>query len=179
MWSHNSRVGSISWNPLQTDFLSSGSQAGHIHHYDIRMAHYHTHSLSKAHTLDVCGLKWSPNGRFMASGGNDNLVNVWDLYGKDSWSAPLHTIKDHTAAIKVLNLPSLRHLTVINISGSSMESLEDKSSCNWRRFSRQDHSSMECIEWYISGIHTSRLASKINVITLCQQLLQLHYNNNY
>ena len=104
MWSHNSRVGSISWNPLQTDFLSSGSQTGHIHHYDIRMAHYHTHSLPKAHSLDVCGLKWSPNGRFLASGGNDNLVNVWDLYGKDSWSAPLHTIKDHTAAVKVLKL---------------------------------------------------------------------------
>ena len=137
MWSHNSRVGSISWNPLQTDFLSSGSQTGHIHHYDIRMAHYHTHSLSKAHTMDVCGLKWSPNGRFLASGGNDNLVNVWDLYCKDSWSAPLHTIKDHTAAVKVIGADLLRRSPHCHfISGSSMESLEDKSSCDRRWFSR-------------------------------------------
>ena len=101
MRSHNSRVGAITWNPFQTNLLSSGSQAGHIHHYDIRMAHYHTHSPIKAHSLDVCGVKWSPNGRLLASGGNDNLVNVWDSYGKDSWSAPLYTFKDHTAAVKV------------------------------------------------------------------------------
>jgi WD40 repeat protein len=28
--------------------------------------------------LQVCGLKWSPNGRQLASGGNDNMLCVWD-----------------------------------------------------------------------------------------------------
>ena len=26
----------------------------------------------------MCGLKWSPWGTQLASGGNDNLLNVWD-----------------------------------------------------------------------------------------------------
>ena len=64
------------------------------------MAQFHTHSLTKAHSLDVCGLKWSPNGQFLASGGNDNLVNVWDMYRRDPWAAPAHTFRDHTAAVK-------------------------------------------------------------------------------
>ena len=28
--------------------------------------------------VQVCGLKWSPNGRQLASGGNDNMLCVWD-----------------------------------------------------------------------------------------------------
>ena len=27
--------------------------------------------------FQVCGLAWSPDGRMLASGGNDNVLNVW------------------------------------------------------------------------------------------------------
>ena len=29
------------------------------------------------HQQEVCGLKWSPSGGQLASGGNDNLLHVW------------------------------------------------------------------------------------------------------
>ena len=32
----------------------------------------------RGHTQEVCGLKWSRHGTQLASGGNDNLLNVWD-----------------------------------------------------------------------------------------------------
>ena len=99
---HEARVGTLAWNN-RTGLLSCGSQSGQIHNYDPRMAHFHVHTL-KAHTsgLEVCGLKWSPNGRFLASGSNDNTVNIWDTYTRDPWATPAHSFKEHTAAVKVL-----------------------------------------------------------------------------
>lgn len=32
-----------------------------------------------AHSQHICGLSWSPNGRYMASGGNDNVCLLFDL----------------------------------------------------------------------------------------------------
>lgn len=99
MKTHESRVSSLSWRP-KCSLLSTGSQDGHVHNYDPRMAQYHVQTLS-VHKLDVCGLKWSASGRFLASGGNDNVVNIWDTYHHDPWSSPRHSFKSHTAAVKV------------------------------------------------------------------------------
>lgn len=30
------------------------------------------------HSGEVCGLKWREDGELLASGGNDNVVNIWD-----------------------------------------------------------------------------------------------------
>ena len=99
-WSHMTPV----WAPCHGTFTEAfsrvGSQRGAIHNYDPRMAQYSINNL-QSHSLDVCGLKWSPNGRFLASGGNDNIVNIWDMYNKDPWTAPSRTLTEHTAAVKV------------------------------------------------------------------------------
>lgn len=71
-----------------------------MHNYDPRVAQFQVQALN-AHTLDVCGLKWSSNGRFLASGGNDNVVHIWDTYSADPWTAPSHSHRAHTAAVKV------------------------------------------------------------------------------
>ena len=31
--------------------------------------------------MKVCGMSWSPDGRMLASGGNDNVLNVWEAAG--------------------------------------------------------------------------------------------------
>ena len=46
----------------------------------------------------MCGLKWSPDNRQLASGGNDNQLCIWDL------SNPVPTLKftEHSAAVKAI-----------------------------------------------------------------------------
>ena len=86
----------------------------------------HITSRLTSHTEEVCGLKWSPSGRQLASGGNDNLLYVWDAAALSSASARstapspsfsssssslrhhhlqqpwLHRFDAHTAAVKAL-----------------------------------------------------------------------------
>jgi hypothetical protein len=93
MRGHRSRVSSLSWNgPL----VSSGSRDASIHHYDVRApqqaAELH------GHTQEVCGLKWSPQGTQLASGGNDNILNIWEARRNQS----RFTIARHQAAVKAL-----------------------------------------------------------------------------
>ena len=35
----------------------------------------------RGHEQEVCGLKWSPSGAQLASGGNDNLLHIWSAAG--------------------------------------------------------------------------------------------------
>jgi WD40 repeat protein len=42
-------------------------------------------------------LKWRPDGQLLASGGNDNLVNIWDARS----SQAKITKGNHSAAVKV------------------------------------------------------------------------------
>ena len=50
------------------------------------------------HQQEVCGLKWSPSGNQLASGGNDNLLHIW----QQGQERPLHTLTAHQAAVKAL-----------------------------------------------------------------------------
>jgi cell division cycle 20, cofactor of APC complex len=100
MSGHQAQVASLSWN---NHILSSGCQDGSIWHHDVRVANHHQGTLL-GHVGEVCGLKWRPDGLLLASGGNDNVVNVWDGRTIDS-EEPQRTAKwtkrNHTAAVKV------------------------------------------------------------------------------
>ena len=116
---HESRVSSLSWDPRGTTFLSSGSQSGSIHHHDTRDPQpVAAHELN-AHSLEVCGLRWSPTGRLLASGGNDNIVNVWDPSSGTGWGTPSQTFTEHTAAVKALAWCPWQHSTLVTGGGSS------------------------------------------------------------
>lgn len=65
---HFGRIGSLHWNK---NILASGSKDGNIGIWDPR---YDSVSKYRAQTQEICGLKWSPDGRFIASGGNDNKL---------------------------------------------------------------------------------------------------------
>lgn len=81
----------------------SGSRSGHIHHHDVRVADHHIATLS-GHSQEVCGLQWSPDGRYLASGGNDNLVCVWPRVQEGSASNSSQVVRcwsEHQGAVKV------------------------------------------------------------------------------
>ncbi|XP_010444866.2 PREDICTED: cell division cycle 20.2, cofactor of APC complex-like [Camelina sativa] len=70
---------------------------GKIINNDVRVSS-HVVNTYRGHTSEVCGLKWSGSGQHLASGGNDNVVNIWDR----SSSQRLHRLIEHTSAVKAL-----------------------------------------------------------------------------
>lgn len=101
MTGHSTQVACLSWNQ---HILSSGCGDGSIWHHDVRVARHKVGELI-GHQGEVCGLQWREDGELLASGGNDNVVNVWD--GRvgdvtpDSRTVPRWTKRNHTAAVKV------------------------------------------------------------------------------
>jgi WD40 repeat protein len=61
------------------NFLFSGTRnTGDILLYDVRQKECIIKF--QHHRQELCGLKWCPNGRYLASGSNDNTVCVWDFH---------------------------------------------------------------------------------------------------
>jgi len=92
---HTSRVGALAWKENQ---LSSGSRNGTLIHQDVNS----TNILAtiQAHSQELCGLNWSSDGSYLASGGNDNSLKIWNL---NQSSSPKHVFTQHTAAVKALS----------------------------------------------------------------------------
>lgn len=95
MGGHNARVGSLSWNG---NILSSSGKDTSIINHDVRIRDHIVTRLN-GHTQEVCGLSWSFDGKQLASGANDNLVNIWDVSNLEQ---PMYTLSEHTAAVRAL-----------------------------------------------------------------------------
>ena len=94
MRGHTSRVGVLSWDQ---HILSSGAKDGSIWNHDVRIANHKVLEMN-GHTSEVCGLQWRLDGAMLASGGNDNQVQIWDSRS----SIPKMTKTNHNAAVKVI-----------------------------------------------------------------------------
>ncbi|VDO04449.1 unnamed protein product [Rodentolepis nana] len=55
----------------------------------------------KDHKQEVCGLKWSPDNQYLASGGNDNRLLVWSHHMAHD-ARPLLAYEEHVAAVKAI-----------------------------------------------------------------------------
>ncbi|KAL9240754.1 hypothetical protein vseg_014937 [Gypsophila vaccaria] len=99
---HQAQVGSLAWN---RHILTSGSMDSSIINNDVRVRH-HVIETYQGHRGQICGLKWSLSGQQLASGGNDNLVYIWDRSLASSQTAAgtrwLHRFEDHRAAVRAL-----------------------------------------------------------------------------
>ena len=96
----DSRVASLSWNKW---LLAGGSRSGEIQQSDTRMAD-HVVAACRGHSQEVCGLAWSSDGKYLASGGNDNILNIWasQQQGLHTGPSPLHSLTSHMAAVKAV-----------------------------------------------------------------------------
>ena len=111
MRSHEARVGSLAWNSWM---LSSGSRDSTIHNHDVRVAEHHIGTL-EGHHQEVCGLKWSGDGNQLASGGNDNLLHIWDA----RTTTPKFQLQDHQAAVKALAWAPWQHNLLASGGGTA------------------------------------------------------------
>lgn len=100
MTGHSARVGSLAWNSYM---VSSGSRDGSIIHHDVRQRDHYIGTIT-GHTQEVCGLKWSPDAKYLASGGNDNLVNIWaaEAGSVSTGTNPVHVLNEHQAAVRAI-----------------------------------------------------------------------------
>ena len=92
---HTDRINCISWNGQ--NIISTASRDSMILTRDLRVpSDYVMKHLG--HKDEVCGLKWSPSGRYLASGGNDNKVFIWSL----NKSEPEARFDQHSSAVKAI-----------------------------------------------------------------------------
>ncbi|KAL8798495.1 MAG: hypothetical protein Q9182_006618 [Xanthomendoza sp. 2 TL-2023] len=96
MYGHDTRVGVMGWNK---HILSTGARSGLVYNHDVRVAQHKVAELV-SHTSEVCGLEWRSDGSQLATGGNDNLVSIWDAR---SLGAPKFQKTNHRAAVKALS----------------------------------------------------------------------------
>ena len=98
-----SRVPTLAWSGA---VLSSGARDGGIWNHDVRVQTHKVSEMGSGHRAEVCGLEWRPETRgglsgggmgLLASGGNDNVVQVWDRRS----DAPRLRKNVHSAAVKV------------------------------------------------------------------------------
>ncbi len=95
MYGHDTRVSVMGWNK---HLLSTGARSGLVFNHDVRVAQHKIAQL-ESHTSEVCGLEWRADGAQLATGGNDNLVTIWDAR---HLSAPKFQKTNHRAAVKAL-----------------------------------------------------------------------------
>uniref|UniRef100_A0A0R3RS07 WD_REPEATS_REGION domain-containing protein n=1 Tax=Elaeophora elaphi TaxID=1147741 RepID=A0A0R3RS07_9BILA len=109
---HSSRIGCLAWN---TDLVCSGSRDRFIIQRDIRQPAQYAERRLNAHRQEVCGLKWSPDRQYLASGGNDNQVLVWSLRRND----PCQVYTEHNAAVKALAWSPHHHGLLVSGGGTA------------------------------------------------------------
>uniref|UniRef100_A0A0N4ZYQ0 WD_REPEATS_REGION domain-containing protein n=1 Tax=Parastrongyloides trichosuri TaxID=131310 RepID=A0A0N4ZYQ0_PARTI len=89
------RIGNLAWN--NRGILTLATKSGYIINRDIKNYEKIIHKW-KNHKYEVCGVQWNQSGELLASGGNDNVVNIWSLRG----GKPQATYNEHAAAVKAL-----------------------------------------------------------------------------
>jgi len=65
--------------------------------------------------LKVCGLKWSPDMQYLASGGNDNQLLVWSLRSP----RPVQAYTQHVAAVKAIAWSPHHHGLLVSGGGTA------------------------------------------------------------
>ncbi|XP_021948798.1 cell division cycle 20.2, cofactor of APC complex [Folsomia candida] len=95
----NERIAALN---LNAHLLTQGNRLGTLRNHDLRIAEHEVMTRRGAHSQEVCGVRWSLDGRFCATGGNDNIVNIWDSMNMNNTCQPVCSFSEHQAAIKAI-----------------------------------------------------------------------------
>ncbi len=114
MQGHRQRVGCMNWSH---HVLATGSRDRGILLRDVR-APSHFYAKLSSHRSEVCGLKWSPDDRELASGGNDNHLMIWQP-GHASSTDPIQKFSGHHAAVKAIAWSPHQHGLIASGGGTA------------------------------------------------------------
>jgi len=92
---HLSKVTCTSW--CNSNVFSTGSRDRRVIQRDIRIKSEIV-SIFEGHKQEVCGAKWCNNGEYLATGGNDSTVFIWQLQNRSHYKQ----LSGHKAAVKAL-----------------------------------------------------------------------------
>jgi len=96
-----------------------------------------------AHRSEVCGLKWSPDDRELASGGNDNQLMIWQP-GQSSSTQPLQRFTSHTAAVKAIAWSPHQHGLIASGGGTADRCIKFWNSSTGANLNSVDTGSQVC-----------------------------------
>ena len=147
---HSGRVSSLAWNKY---VLSSAGSDNTIINHDVRVQQ-HQLSTFCGHQAEVCGLKWSPKGDQLASGGNDNLLNIWDakMLSTRQVTKPTHCLTAHRAAVKAMAWAPFQQHLLVSGGGTGDRSLRFWNTSTGVELDSVDTGSQVCsLQWAQNG----------------------------
>ncbi|KAJ2228216.1 Fizzy- protein [Coemansia sp. RSA 518] len=162
---HARRVGAVHWNG---SVVSTASRDKRILNFDTRMRQNALTSTYYGHTQEVCGVRWSPCGTQLASGGNDNLLLVWDTRftpmdarasvhpdispGPRGFRRPLFRLTAHGAAVKALAWSPAQSMVLASGGGSDDRCIRVWDTRAGRQLVAHDTKSQVCnLSWSHDG----------------------------
>ncbi|KAF1745016.1 hypothetical protein MXB_2584 [Myxobolus squamalis] len=135
------RIGCIDWNGY---ILSTGCRDGVIRSYDTRSDIPLFTSSSHGHSLEVCGLKWDPSGKILASGGNDNKIFLWNINEK----IPINCLTGHQGAVKALSWSPHEYGVLASGGGSADRCIKFWNTKSHQLINSYDTQSQVCnVQW--------------------------------
>jgi cell division cycle protein 20 (cofactor of APC complex) len=134
----NNRICSLSWNNY---ILTTGSKDTNIINHDVRDKN-HIINILKGHQNEICSLKWNYEGNTLISGGNDNLLCIWDINGLNNLKKntfnninlnkifdypilqPKFCLTKHISAIKAINFSLYERNIIVSCGGKKDKSIK-------------------------------------------------------
>ncbi|CAH2354156.1 APC/C activator protein Cdc20p [[Candida] railenensis] len=151
---HQTRIASQAWSK---HILTSGSRLGKVYHSDVRVPNHYIYENSSAHSAEICGISYRGDGQQFVTGGNDNLVCIWDARKSHSTNdncSPLFTKTNHKAAVKALSWCPFQQSLLATGGGSSDKTIHFWNTSTGARVSTiETGSQISSLNWgYAAGI---------------------------
>lgn len=134
---HASRIGSLHW---QENILISGSRDKTVRYFDVRQNLAHPVFTFAGHVQEICGLKLSPDNNYIASGGNDNQLLLWD----NRKMKLLGSLGEHEAAVKALAWCPKKRSILVSGAGTADRKLRIFDTAKCQQLAKIDTGSQVC-----------------------------------